>query len=142
MNAPHRTHARVRYGETDQMGVVYHANYIVYFELGRTEFMRAHDVHYASMEQLGMRLAVVEVGVRYLRGARYDEDLAIETRLTEASGVRVRFEYRVLRSGPTPDAPEELLAEGFTVLACVNADGRPTRIQQPYKDRIIELVGR
>ncbi len=54
----------------------------------------------------------------------------------------MRFEYRVLRSGPTPDAPEELLAEGFTVLGCVNADGRPTRIQQPYKDRIIELVGR
>ena len=133
----------MRYGETDQMGVVYHANYIVYFELGRTEFMRERGVHYAEMERAGMRLAVVETGVKHLRGARYDDLLIIETQLTEASGVRVRFEYRIVR---TDDAPggvvETLIAEGFTVLGCVNAEGKPTRIQPPYRDRILELVGR
>ena len=96
---------RVNYSEVDQMGVVYHANYIVYFELGRTEFMRAHGVHYAAMEQTGMRLAVAEVGVKYVRAARYDDELLIETMLTEASGVRVRFEYRILRARAADGPP-------------------------------------
>ena len=133
MESVHRTQVRVRYGETDKMGLVYHANYIVYFELGRTELMRSRGVDYAEMERHGMSLAVIDVGVKYRRPARYDDLLTVETRLTEASGARVRFEYRVLLG-------DELLTEGFTRLGCVDDDGRPTRIQSPWRERIRDMV--
>lgn len=139
MNAPHRTTARVRYGETDQMGVVYHANYIVYFELGRTELMRERGIEYAAMERAGLSLAVVEMGSRFLKPARYDETLVVETRLVEASGVRLRFEYSVRRDDG-PDAGEVELCRGFTVLACVDRSGRPTRIPDPWRERIERVV--
>lgn len=139
MDSGQRTTTRVRYGETDQMGIVYHANYIVYFELGRTEFMRGHGVEYARMEEAGLRLAVVDVGARFLRPARYDEEITIETRLARATGVQLRFEYRVLReaAGGTGD---DVLCTGHTVLACVDPGGRPTRIQSPWRERIAGAV--
>lgn len=133
---PHRTTTRVRYGETDQMGIVYHANYVTYFELGRTELMRAQAVTYAEMEAAGFRLAVVEVGARYLRSARYDEVLTIETRLTRATRVQLRFEYRVRGPAAAKDVEGPLLCEGFTVLACVTEAGRPTRIPSPWREHI------
>lgn len=139
MAAIARTETRVRYAETDQMGVVYHANYVIYFEVGRTDFMRQHGMLYTEMEQAGMILAVVEMSARFKRSARYDEVLAVETRLAAASGVQVRFEYRVLRS--RDDGAEEELCTGFTVLACVNRAGRPTRFQSPWKERILALAG-
>ncbi len=128
---------RVRYGETDQMGVVYHGSYVAYVECGRTEFMRANGVNYREMEEAGMALAVVEVRLRYLKPARYDDRLWIETRLVAATGVQVRFDYRVLRED---DAAETVLAEGHTLLACVGKDGRPTRMRSPFRERIAELV--
>lgn len=137
--APHRAAVRVRYGETDQMGVVYHANYILYFEIGRSEAMRAAGVSYREMEERGMALAVVEVALRYRRPARYDDELIVETRVTDASAVQVRFDYRVLRHD---GAGETLLAEGHTVLACVDRSGKPMRIASPYGERIREMVAR
>jgi len=124
------------------MGVVYHSNYVLYFEVGRTEFMRRHGVCYADMESAGMILAVIDMSARFFRPARYDELLIVETRLAEASGVRVRFEYRVLRSGPAsgPEEPEELLCAGSTTLACVNDEGRPARIRSPWKEQIESAV--
>ncbi len=139
MSAPHRTTTRVRYGETDQMGVVYHANYVVYFELGRTELMRDRGIEYAALEREGLSLAVVEMGGRFLKPAHYDETLVIETRLVAASGVRLRFEYVVLRDdGPGRDEAE--LCRGFTVLACVDRAGRPARIPGPWRERIERVV--
>lgn len=151
MKPPHRTTVRVRYGETDQMGFVYHANYVPYFELGRTEFMREADLCYAEMEKEGMALAVVDLNVRYLRPAFYDQELVIETRLASASRVRLRFEYRILREpaekagagGPNAASSEgapEVLCEGHTTLACLGPDGRPTRIRPPYVGLITKLV--
>ncbi|MFG0317195.1 MAG: acyl-CoA thioesterase [Planctomycetota bacterium JB042] len=134
--APFRTTTRVRYGETDQMGIVYHANYVSYFEIGRTECMRRSGVTYADMEKEGFRLAVVEISARYVRSARYDEVLTIETRLTDASAVRLRFDYRVLGPPPPDGGDGPLLCEGFTVLACLNEAGRPTRIPSPWRERI------
>lgn len=141
MKPPHRTPVRVRYGETDQMGFVYHANYVPYFELGRTEFMREAGLCYAEMEKEGMALAVVDLNVRYLRPAFYDQELVIETRLAQASRVRLRFEYRILREEPgnSKEAPQ-VLCEGHTTLACLGPSGRPTRIRPPYVDLIGELV--
>lgn len=137
---PIRTTVRVRYGETDQMGIVYHANYVPYFEIGRTEFMRERGVTYAEMEKNGLQLAVVEVGARFLRPARYDQVITLETRLTKTTHVQLRFEHRIF--GPQPDAPEKepLLCEGLTVLACINADGRPLRIPSPWRELIDSCV--
>lgn len=138
MSEPVRSHVRVRYGETDQMGVVYHANYIVYFEIGRTELMRSQGLDYAQMEQEGISLAVIDVGVRYHRPARYDDQLSILTRLTEASGVRARFEYRIERQ---EGDEAELICTGHTTLASIGKNGRPMRIPSPYQERIAAALG-
>lgn len=93
----HETELRVRYAETDQMGVVYHAHYLVWCEVGRTDFIRALGVPYAEMERQGVRLAVAEATVRYHAGARYDDRIRVETRLTEVRSRMVTFAYRILR---------------------------------------------
>src|SRR5471030_262858 len=89
---------RVRYAETDQMGVVYHANYLVWFEVGRVELMRQRGLDYKRMEaEEGCGIAVVEAAVRYKAPARYDDELAIETRVMQVRGPVVRFGYRIVR---------------------------------------------
>jgi len=112
---------RVLYGDTDQMGVVYYANYLRYFEAGRGEFLRAHGRDYRAVEKLGYRLPVIEATVRYARPAQYDDVLTIETTVVEARGASVRFSYRVARGG-------EQIATGETLHACLNLQGRPTRL--------------
>src|SRR5688572_16757813 len=109
--APHcvsRHDVRVRFGETDLMGIVHHGTYISYFEVGRVEYMRRRGVDYHSWTELGIHLPVVEAYVRYRKSARFDELLSIETRLTELTRVKVRFGYRLLR--PLPSGDEELIA--------------------------------
>jgi acyl-CoA thioester hydrolase len=125
---------RVRFGETDLMGIVHHGTYISYFEVGRVEYMRRRGLDYHSWTELGIHLPVVEAYVRYRRTARFDELLCIETRLSELSRVKVRFDYRLLRepegepsaSASNPD--EQLVAEGHTLLACVDQHHIPRRI--------------
>jgi acyl-CoA thioester hydrolase len=116
----HECRVRTRYGEVDRMGVVYHPNYLVYFEQGRTEYLRSLGATYRQLEDEGTLLVVTEVGVRFHRPAGYDEELRILTRLASARGVRLRFEYEVRRDA-------ERLATGFTVLASADARGRPQR---------------
>lgn len=140
MKPPHRTTVRVRYGETDQMGFVYHANYIPYFELGRTEFMRDAGLCYAEMEREGMSLAVVDLGARYVRPAFYDQMLVVETTLAQASRVRLRFDYRIVRASEGAPDEYDMLCEGHTTLACLGPDGRPTRIRPPFAARILEMA--
>jgi acyl-CoA thioester hydrolase len=104
------TRVRVRYAETDQMRVVYHANYLVWFEVGRVEHMRQLGIDYKSMERdEGVGIAVVEVTCRYKSPARYDDELTIRTRIAEVRGSIVRFAYAIHRS-----ADDVLLAEGAT----------------------------
>ncbi|MBM3985683.1 MAG: acyl-CoA thioesterase [Planctomycetes bacterium] len=117
----HVVSLRPRYGEVDSMGVVYHAHYLQYFDVGRTEWMRAAGMPYADLEQRGLRLAVVDVRVRYLRGARYDRLLQLHTRVAEVGGATVTFTYE-LRDGGT------LLATGLTRLGCVDRNNRPVRL--------------
>lgn len=116
----HETCVRVRYGEVDRMGVVHHRHYLSYFEHGRTEMLRDLGASYRDVEDQGTLLVVVETGVRFIRPAGYEDELLIRTRLGEARGVRIRFEYEIRRSGV-------LLATGFTVLAACDAGGRPKR---------------
>jgi acyl-CoA thioester hydrolase len=123
---------RVRFGETDLMGIVHHGTYISYFEVGRVEYMRRRGLDYHSWTELGIHLPVVEAYVRYRRTARFDELLCIETRLTELARVKVRFDYRLLRepegkvTSIHPD--DQIVAEGHTVLACVDQHHIPRRI--------------
>jgi acyl-CoA thioester hydrolase len=111
-----RSRLRVRFCETDLMGIVHHSNYLAYFEAGRVEWLRRRGVTYADWAARGIHLPVVEASVRYRAPARFDDVIGIETRLVELRAASLRFEYRMERL----TTPGELLAEGFTRLACVN----------------------
>ena len=124
------TQIRVIYGDTDQMGVVYYANYLRYFEAGRNEFIRAKGLRYRDFErEFGLMLPVVEAGVQYQRPARYDDLLTIEIAMTEVKRASARFGYRVLRDG-------EVLATGHSVHACVDPDGRIQRMPKQLLERL------
>ena len=118
----HRYEFRVRYGDTDQMGWAYYANYLRWFEVGRAELMRSLGRTYREIEATGVLLPVVDARCRYFKGARYDDLLAIETGVLALKRATVRFGYRVLRTGDG-----EKLAEGATEHCFMTADGRPAR---------------
>ncbi|HEX4825000.1 MAG TPA: thioesterase family protein [Candidatus Polarisedimenticolaceae bacterium] len=126
------TGTRVRYPETDRMGIAHHTHYFVWFELGRTELMREAGCAYGALEDDDeVFFPVIEAGAAYKASARYDERIEIETRLTAAEGARVRFEYAVRRAGDGT-----LLATGFTVHAACGPDGRPMRIPESVRARL------
>jgi len=122
---------RVRYAETDQMGVVYHANYLVWFEIGRVEFIRQLGLDYKSMErEEGCGIAVVDVTVRYKIPARYDDELIVQTRLIAARGAVIRFGYRIVR---VEDGA--LLCEGQTVHVVVDRNMKKRSLPPKYAER-------
>ena len=107
---------RVRYAETDQMNVVYYANYLVWFEIGRVELLRALGLTYSQMEiEHKLVLPVVNASCRYRSPARYDDEILIETRPAMLRGSVLKFAYRILRRGADGPEPGQLLAEGETV---------------------------
>jgi acyl-CoA thioester hydrolase len=108
---------RVRYAETDRMGLLHHANYLVYFEQGRTELLRSLGVAYRDLEDQGYLLVLTRAQVRYRRPARYDDLLTLRTMVLRTTHVKIEHRYELLRDG-------ELLAEGETTLGCVDRDGR------------------
>lgn len=124
----HEAHFRVRYAETDQMGVVYYANYLVWMELGRAEYCRASGIRYRDMEANdGILLAVVEAHCRYLHPARYDEEIAVKTWVANAGRRAVEFEYaiREAQSG-------RQLATGSTKHFFLGADMKPVKLPEKY----------
>ncbi len=124
---------RVIYGDTDQMGVVYYANYLRWFEAGRNEYLRAQGARYRDLERdTGLMLPVVEATVRYRHPARYDDLVRVETRVTEIRRASVRFGYRVVR-----EEDERLLAEGHTIHACIDGDHKPVRLPDSYKALLV-----
>lgn len=114
----YETEIRVRYAETDAMGVVYHSNYLIWFEVARTEMMRRLGRPYSQLEEAGHFLPVIEANCRYIKSARYDETLKVTIEYQNEPGVRIRFLYRVNRC-----SDNALLAEGFTVHLIVNREG-------------------
>jgi acyl-CoA thioester hydrolase len=129
MLSSQRTTLRVRYAETDQMGVVYYANYLVWMEVGRVELVRALGFQYKDLEQSeGLYLSVVEANCRYLYPARYDQEIVVETRIMKAGSRMVEFAYRI-----SSLAPERLLAEGFTRHIWLNRDWKPTTLPEKYR---------
>lgn len=122
---------RVRYAETDRMGLLHHANYLVYFEQGRTELLRTLGMSYRDLEDQGFLLVLTKVEVRYRSPARYDDLLTLRTIVERTTAVRIDHRYEVLRDGT-------LLTEGKTTLACIDREGRvqalPERLRRPEKD--------
>lgn len=115
---------RVIYGDTDQMGVVYYANYLRWFERGRGELLRAYGIPYTTIEGRGMHFPVAELSCRYFRPAHYDDLIVIDTRITSVNRASLTFTYRITR-----EAEALLLASGSTKHACVDGQGRIMRIQ-------------
>jgi acyl-CoA thioester hydrolase len=114
---------RVRYAETDRMGLLHHANYLVYFEQARIELLRASGVTYKELEDQGFLLVLTRVEVRYKLPAHYDDLLTVRTFIERVTYVRIDHRYEVRRG-------DELVAEGSSTLACVGRDGRPQALPE------------
>ena len=125
----HDAMVRVRYAETDQMGVVYHANYLIWFEVGRVELMRALGFEYKKMEaEDDCHIVVADAHCRYHQPARYDEVLRIRTRIAESRNRIIKFSYEVIR-----DADDKVLANGGTTHVICGSNGRPKLLPEKYR---------
>lgn len=131
--------ARVLYGDTDAGGVVYNANYLRYFEIGRTELMREWVCSYSDIEKLGFVLPVTECWSRFKAPAYYDDLLLIETTIAEVSDLKCRFSYRILRHQPGAARPK-LLVKGYTVHAAVTKEGKLTRLPPEIIGKIAKFA--
>lgn len=129
----HETKFRVRYKDTDRMGVVYYGNYLVFFEVGRAELMRDLGYPYSRVEKDGHNLVVAEAAAKYHANVGYDNLITIRTTIGEVKGASVRFDYRVLGEDGT------LLVTGHTLHACVNPAQKPIRIPAELK-RLLEAA--
>lgn len=128
------TTIRVRYAETDRMGLLHHANYVVYFEAARTEMLRKSGWSYRDIEDSGHFLVIVELGCKYKRPAYYDDLLTIKTIVEKVTHVKLVHRYEVRREGV-------LIAEGHSTLACVDKEGRPQTLPpalQKKSDKVVE----
>jgi acyl-CoA thioester hydrolase len=118
---------RVRYAETDKMGVAYYANYLVWFEVGRSEYCRKKGFSYAELEALGYILVVTEARCRYRSPARYDDAVIVRTRLKEINKRMITFGYQLLRKGS-----EEMIAEGETQHLSIDSKGKPKSLPEKF----------
>jgi acyl-CoA thioester hydrolase len=132
-----RMNYRVIYGDTDAGGVVYNANFLRFFEMGRTEMMREQSMPYSMIEERGFILPVTESYLRYKAPARYDNLLTIDTSLAEVKKVSCRFNYRVVRM--EKNGREQLLVKGFTVHACISRQGKLTPFPEDIYMKMINL---
>ena len=122
---------RVRYGETDQMGVVYHGNYAQYFEIGRVEWLRKFGVSYKEMEESGIMLPVISLSVKFKKSARYDDVIKVKTQLVKIPSAIIEFDYEILND------KNEILATGNTSLVFIDINrNRPTRCPQYILDKL------
>jgi acyl-CoA thioester hydrolase len=127
---------RVRYAETDRMGVVYHSNYLIWCELGRTDHIREGGMSYREMEEAGVMLAVAEANVRYRAPARYDDLIRVETTLTDVSSRAVTFEYRILNA-----ETGVLLATASTLLVALDSSHRVVKLPAEIRERLEASAG-
>ena len=117
---------RVRYAETDRMGLLHHANYLVYFEQGRIELLRSLGQSYKHWEDQGYLMVLTKIEVRYRRPVRYDDLVTVRTSVVRTTAVRIDHRYEVLRDGL-------LVAEGASTLACVDRDGNPQALPESLR---------
>lgn len=126
---------RVRYQETDQMKVVYHANYLVWFEIGRTDFIRELGISYSNLEQMGLLLPVLDVQCKYIQSAKYEDELTVETTVSEVKGARLTFQYQVIR-----DQDGLLLAKGTTQHVFAAPDLKPINLRSKMPELYRMLI--
>ena len=124
-----RAPVTVRYAETDMMGIVYHANYLPWFEVARTQLLREQGFPYRQLEADGYRIPVLEVAAKFIRPAVYDDNLTIIATIREKPLLRIRLDYEVRRG-------DELLATGFTLHAFIDRDGRPVRPPAAFQEKM------
>lgn len=138
---PVTTPVRVRYAETDQMGIVYYANYLVWFEIGRVELLRSLGLAYSQMEiEHRLILPVVEANCRYRSPAKYDDQILIETRPALLRGSVLKFAYRILREATQDGEERKLLAEGETVHVVCDADLNKMPLPEEYALALRKLM--
>jgi acyl-CoA thioester hydrolase len=123
MVSSHDVTVRVRYAETDRMGLLHHANYFVYFEMARTEVLRQRGISYREIEDAGHFLVIVDIDCKFKRPAHYDDLLTVRTTVERVTHVKIVHRYEVFRDGL-------LLAEGHSTLACVDRDGKPQALPE------------
>lgn len=127
----HSTKIRVRYGETDQMGYVYYGNYAEYYEVARVEMLRSLGMDYASMESSGVMMPVLELNCKYIRPARYDQELTIKTTIAELPGVRIHFKYEIFNES------DELINIGTTTLVFVDMEkNKPCSPPEDFMEKL------
>lgn len=129
-----RLDLRVRYAETDAMGYLHHSNYLVYFEMGRTELLRLCGVSYREMEERGFFYVVAKIEVRYRVPARYDDEVTLYTWTEKLSPVRIDHRYRLQRG-------TELLTDASSTLVCVSREGRPVAAPDDVYDAMVRVAG-
>lgn len=128
-----KTQVRIRYAETDQMGVVYHGNYAQFFEIGRTEWLRSFDTTYKTMEESGIMLPVINLQCEFKKSAYYDDVLEIKTSLKKVPSVKIEFEHTIYNQG------NQIICTGKTVLVFIDTKTRkPTRCPGFILEKIIK----
>ena len=120
---------RVRYKDTDQMGVVYNGNYFTWFEVGRVELLRSLGITYKDLEKMGVFTAVAEAYCKYIKPARFDDEIIIKTRIKELKESRIKFEYSLYRK-----EDDLLLAKGYTLHVFVDKDIKPMNLKKAHED--------
>ncbi|MBW2449352.1 MAG: acyl-CoA thioesterase [Deltaproteobacteria bacterium] len=131
----HKTTCRVRYGDTDKMGFVYHANYFRWFEIGRSEMFRAMGIPYKSIESKGFFLPLSEMHCTFNTPSQYDDILIVETSLDTRYRAGMKFDYKIFNENN-----DKLLASGYTKHACVDSEGRVVRPPKFLTDSIAKNV--
>jgi|26BtaG_2_1085354.scaffolds.fasta_scaffold05619_3 acyl-CoA thioester hydrolase len=127
----HEIELRVRYAETDQMGIVYYGNYAQYFEVGRVEWLRKFGISYKSMEEEGLMLPVVSLSVKYKKPARYDDLIKVKTQLVKMPSASIEFDYEITNQSG------EILTKGNTELVFMDVNrNRPTRCPKYLLDKL------
>lgn len=131
-----RTKIRVRYSDTDQMGVVYYSRYFEYFEVGRTELLRQLGIPYSKMEKLGVKLPVAETKCLYKTPVSYDDEIIVETRLEKFPRASIRIDYKIFKAGDN-----SMVAEGYTIHPFINDKNKTVRIPGFFKDILLQFWG-
>ncbi len=123
------TEVEVRYSETDMMGIVYHANYLPWLELGRTNLLKENGITYSEMEESGYLLPVIEVHMNYRRPATYDDTVVVKTIMKAKAFAKIRLDYELFKK-------KELIATGYSIHAFMNKTGQPIKAPRPFLDAI------
>ena len=124
-----RTQTEVRYSETDMMGIVYHANYLSWLEMGRINLLKEHGLSYRQMEEEGLLLPVLEIQLKFIKPARFEDQIVITTWMRSMPYVKIKLEYEISRG-------EEILATGHSLHAFMNREARPIKTPKVFLDKM------